>query len=133
MSDQAVKQGGYLSLMRAGQVALAEPSQQDESEYDKPEVLMYSRERKLLHANPRILGVAGHLDHSAPLLELRNAIQAELDLRRAANIWEPFELKRVLFEGRRRVLVRGLGLADRSVHDDSRVVIVIEERGTQEE
>lgn len=128
-----MKQGGQISLMRPGQVALAEPSQREESEYDQPEVLMYSRERKLLHANPRILGVAGYLDHSALLLELRNAIQAELDLRRAANIWGPFELKRVLFEGRRRILVRGLGLADRSFHDDSRVVIVMEELGTQEE
>ena len=94
---------------------------------------MFSRGQKLLNMNGRESGVTGRLDHAAPLRELRNAIQEGLDLRRAANIWEPFELKRVLFEGRRRILVRGLGLSDRSSHDDSRIVIVLEELGLQQE
>ena len=83
--------------------------------------------------NHRESRVTGHLDHSAPLRELRTAVQAALDLRRAANNWEPFELKRVLFEGRQRILVRGLGLADRSSHDDSRTVIVLEELGLRQD
>ena len=94
---------------------------------------MFARGKKLLHVNHHALGMTGRLDHSAPLRELRNAIQAGLDHRRAANVWEPFELKRVLFEGERRILVRGLGLADRSCHDDSRIVIILEELGLQEE
>ena len=65
--------------------------------------------------------------------ELRNAIQAALDHRRDANIWELFELKRVLFEARRKILVRGFGLADRDSHDDSRIVIVLEELGLRQE
>jgi hypothetical protein len=66
---------------------------------------------------------------STPVCELRNAIQAVLDHRRAANIWELFELKRVIFEARRRILVRGFGLANQKSHDDSRIVIVLEELG----
>lgn len=61
--------------------------------------------------------------------ELRVAIQQGLDSRRDANIWELFELRRVRFEARRRILVRGFGLADRHSFADSRIVIVLEELG----
>jgi hypothetical protein len=91
----------------------------------------------LLHADRRALELIGHLDqaecepgceiHMAPVCELRDTIQAALDHRRAASIWEPFELKRVFFEPRRKIVVRGLGLVDRDSHDDSCIVIVLEE------
>ena len=133
MRGETIRKRGYVLRMRRGQGSVSERSLQNDIEYYEPEVLMFSREQKLLYMNRQQSGLIGHLDHSASLRELRNAIQARLDLRRAANIWEPFELKRVLFEGRRRILVRGLGLADRSSHDDSRIVIVLEELGLQQE
>jgi hypothetical protein len=101
--------------------------------------VIFARGQKLLHVPRRAKGLTGHPapteigaageSDSAPVHELRHAVQAALDQRRAANIWEPFELKRVLFEANRMILVRGLGLADRSAHDDSRIVIVLEELG----
>ena len=133
MRGDTIRKRGHVSRMRRGQGAVPERSSQNDSKYYKPEVLMFARGKKLLHVNRRAFGVIGRLDHSVALRELRNAIQAGLNLRRAANIWEPFELKRVLFEGKRRILVRGLGLSDRSPHDDSRIVIVIEELGFQQE
>ena len=131
MRGEAIRQRGHMLQMRRGGGKAFESSQQNDAEHYQPEVLMFAREQKLLHVTHHALGVTGRLDHSAPLRELRDAIQAALDHRRAANIWEPFELKRVLFEGKRRILVRGLGLSDRSSHDDSR--IVIEELGLQQE
>jgi hypothetical protein len=111
--------------------------------HDQPGILMFTRGQKLLHTNRRALELIRHLDqsecepgceiHSAPVCDLRNAIQAALDHRRTANIWEPFELKRILFQARRRVLMRGLGLADRTSHDDSLIVIVLEELDRQQE
>ncbi len=133
MRGDTIRRRGHVSRMRRGQGSVSERSSQNDSEYYQPEVLMFARGKKLLHANRRAFGVTGRLDHSVPLRELRNAIQAGLNLRRAVNIWEPFELKRVLFEVKRRILVRGLGLSDRSPHDDSRIVIVIEELGLQQE
>ncbi len=133
MRGDTIRQRGHKLRMRGGQRSVSEGGLQNDIEYYQPEVLMFSRGQKLLYMNGRESGVTGRLDHAAPLRELRNAIQAGLDLRRAANIWEPFELKRVLFEGGRRILVRGLGLSDRSPHDDSRIVIVIEELGFQQE
>lgn len=97
----------------------------------------------MLHANRRALKLMGHTDQaalvpaceiqSAPVCELRNVIQAGLDHRRAASIWEPFKLKRVFFEGRRKFLACGFGLADRSSHDDSRIVIIMDELGLRQE
>ena len=133
MRGDTIRKRGHVSRMRRGQGAVSERSLQNDSEYYQPEVLMFARGKRLLHVNCRVFGVTGRFEHSVPLRELRNAIQAELVLRRAANIWEPFELKRVLFEGKRRILVRGLGLSDRRPHDDSRIVIVIEELGLQQE
>ena len=133
MRGDTIRQRGHKLRMRGAQRSVSEGGLQNDIEYSQPEVLMFSRGQKLLYMNGRESGVTGRLDYAAPLRELRDAIQAGLDLRRAANIWEPFELKRVLFEGRRRILVRGLGLSDRSPHDDSRIVIVIEELGLQQE
>ena len=143
MRGETMRQRGHVSQMRRGQGSTSNPSPQHDIEHYQPEILMFSRGQKLLHVNRRALELTGHLDqaengtvceiHSAPVRELRNAIQAALDHRRAANIWEPFELKRVLFEEKRRILVRGLGLADRSSHDDSRIVIVLEELGLRQE
>jgi hypothetical protein len=139
MRGETMRQRGHVSQMRRGQGSASESTPKNDTERYQPERLMFSRRRKLLRVNRRALELADHLDqaeigriceiHSAPVRELRNAIQTTLDHRRAAHIWEPFELKRVVFEGRRRILVRGLGLADRSSHDDSRIVIVLEELG----
>src|SRR5512141_1887135 len=97
------------------------------------------RARQLLHMNSRALELTGHPDQtelgpvhdfrSAQVRELSAQIQETLDHRREADIWEIFELKRVIFETERKILVRGFGLADRKSHDASRIVIVLEEIG----
>jgi hypothetical protein len=139
MRGETMRQRGHLSQMRRGQGSAAGPNSNHDTGAEQPESLMFSRGRRTPHVNCRAMDLTSHLDqaqigticeiHSAPVRELRNAIQTTLDQRRAANIWEPFELKRILFEGSRRILVRGLGLADRSSHDDSRIVIVLEDLG----
>ncbi len=132
MRGDTMRRRGHMLRMRRGQGSVAGRSPESDIGYHQSEVLMFARGKKLLHLNHRAVGVTGRLDHSVSLRELKNSVQTALDLRRAANIWEPFELKRVLFEGKRRILVRGLGLSDRSPHDDSRIVIVIEELGIQQ-
>lgn len=139
MRGETMRQLGHVSQMRRGQGSAAGPNSNHDTGTDQPESLMVSRGRKLLHVNRRAMDLTSHREqaesgticeiHSAPLRELRNAIQSALDQQRAANIWEPFELKR----GSRRILVRGIGLADRSSHDDSRIVIVLEDLGLHPE
>lgn len=126
-----------------GQRSVSELSPLNDAVRYRSGILIFSRGQRLLYANRRALELTGHLDqaesgtvseiHSAPVCEFRNAIQAALDHRRAANIWEPFKLKRVLFEGRRKLLVRGFGLSDPSFHDNSHIVIVLEELGFRQE
>jgi len=143
MSSGILKQNGEVSGGGLEQGATSEAIPLNSKGFYRPGILIFSRRQKLLHANRRALKMTGHLDqadselvseiHWAPVGELLNAIQASLDHRRDANVWEPFELKWITFENRCKILIRGIGLADRKSHDDSRIVIVLEELGIQEE
>ncbi|MGZ8385403.1 MAG: hypothetical protein ACXWWI_05500 [Nitrospira sp.] len=132
-----------MSQMRHGQESVSEPIPLNNRMRCRSGILIFSRQQKLLHANRRALKLIGHLDQAksepiceincAPVREIQTAIQVALDHRRTANIWEPFELKRVLFGSRCKIRVRGLGLADRNSHDNSRIVIVLEEVDLRQE
>jgi hypothetical protein len=144
MNDGTVIRHGHESHVQRGQgLSFSEPSTKDASAHSRPGILVFSRGRQLLHMNSRALELTGHLNQteigpshdirSASVHELSAQIQETLDHRREANIWEIFELKRVIFETERKILVRGFGLADRNSHDDSRIVIVLEESGHWQE
>jgi hypothetical protein len=93
--------------------------------------------------NRRALELTGHLDQaetgpatmtlSRLVSELRVQIQDALDSRTEADIWELFELKRVMVESGRTVLLRGFGLPNRNSSDHSRVIIILEELSLQQE
>jgi len=144
MNDGTVIRDGHESHVRREQgLSSSELSAKGASARSRPGILIFSRGRQLLHINSRALELTGHLNQveigpvhdirSAPVRELSAQIQETLDHRREANIWEIFELKRVIFETERKILVRGFGLADRNSHDASRVVIVLEEVGRRQE
>jgi PAS domain-containing protein len=139
MRVQTVTQEGHVAQMRREQESVSELTPLNEGVRYQSGILIFSPCQKLVYVNRRALELTGHLDQAeigtvhevdlAPVRELWKAIRAALEHRRAAHIWEPFELKRLLFEMRRKTLLRGLGLADRNSHDDSRIVIVLEELG----
>lgn len=143
MSGEDTRQHGRASQPQQGPASALKPIPLSDTMHNQPGILMFTRGQKLLRTNRRALELIRQLDqgecapgceiHSAPVCDLRNAIQAALDHRRAANIWEPFELKHIVFQARRRVLIRGLGLADRTSHDDSLIVIVLKELDRQHE
>lgn len=143
MNDGTVIRDGHETQVRPGQQLLTtEQTAKSASAGSRPGILVFSRGRRLLHMNSRALELTGHLNQaeigpahdtrSAPVRELIAQIQETLSHRREADIWEIFELKRVIFETERRIMVRGFGLADRNSHDDSRIVIVLEEVGHQQ-
>ena len=129
--------GSELHVRHEQGLSSCEPSTKEASARSRPGILIFSRGCQLLHMNSRALELTGHLYQdeiglvrdlcSAPVRELGAQIQETLDYRREVNIWEIFELKRVIFETERKILVRGFGLADRNSYDDSRIVIVLEE------
>jgi len=144
MHDGNVMRDDSESHVRHDQrLSSCEPSTKEESARSRPGILIFSRGRRLLHMNRRALELTGHINQdeiglvhdlrSAPVRELSAQIQETLDHRRAADIWEIFELKRVIFETERKILVRGFGLADRNSYDDSRIVIVLEEVARQQD
>lgn len=140
---ETIEQQDHIAQTLLGQRSASELGSLNDTMRYRSGILIFSRGQKLLHANRRALELTGHLDqaetgtvceiHSAPVRELRNAVQAGLDHRRTANIWKPFKLKRVLFEGKRKLLACGFGLADRSSHDNSRIVIIMDELGLRQE
>lgn len=143
-NDGTVIRDGQEPHMRREQgLSRSEPSAKGASARARPGILIFSRARQLLHINSRALELTGHLNQaeigpshdirSASVRELSARIQETLDHRREANIWEIFELKRVIFETGRKILVRGFGLADRNSHEDSRIVIVLDEVGHRQE
>ena len=79
-----------------------------------PGIFVFSRSLQLQYVNHRALELIRNISHaitesglivlSRPLLELRDQIQESLDDRLEANIWEPFEMSRVVSESGRRLL-----------------------------
>ena len=100
-------------------------------------ILVFARSLQLQYVNRRALDLmrnigqamteSGLIVLSTPLLELRDQIQESLDDRLEANIWEPFEMSRVVSEGGRRLLLRGFGHPNGVASRDSRIIIVLEE------
>lgn len=142
MSVEAMRQNGHASRIRRGRGAVSNLIPLNGMVRYRSGILIFSPQ-ELLHANRRAWKLISHFNQvengsvcegcPEPVCKLRNAVQAALAHRRAANIWEPFELKHILFESSRKVLVRGFGLADRNAHHDSRIVIVLEEFGSRQE
>lgn len=138
-----IRDGHESHVRRKQGLSFYEPSAKGASARSRPGILIFSRRQQLLHINSPALELTGHLNQaeiksvhdirSTPVRELSAQIQETLDYRREANIWEVFEMKRVIFETERKILVRGFGLADRNSHDASRVVIVLEEVGRRQE
>ena len=136
MMSEAIRLHHQISPRQRGQTQTHELSVLNDSARYRSGILIFSRQQILLHVDPQALELITHhgqpqceptSEYMVPLCELLNAVQAALDHRRAASIWEPFELKRVIFEQRRKLVARGLGLMNRDSHDDSCIVIVLEE------
>lgn len=143
MIDGTEIRNGQESHMQRGQgLPSSEPGAKSASVRSRPGILVFSRRQQLLHMNRLALELMSDFNQSeigpvneirlAPVRELSVQIQKSLDSRKEANIWETFELKRVIFDAGRKILVRGFGLAGRNSHDDSSIVIVLEEVGLRQ-
>lgn len=137
MLREAIRKAHHALQGPYGQNPTSELNPPNDSTQYRSGILIFSRRQNLLHVDRHVFELIGHPDqpecgpdcqnHMALVCKLRDSIQAALDHRRALGIWEPFELRRVFFKPNRRILMRGLGLIDRDVHDDSRIVIILEE------
>ncbi len=140
MNGGTVLGDGHESPVRLGQgLSCSEPETKSASVGSQHGILIFSRRQQLLHMNRRALGLMSHFKQTeigpindtllAQVRELSAQIQEALDSRSEANSRNLFELKRVIFDAGRKILVRGFGLAGRNLHDGSRIVIVLEEVG----
>lgn len=143
ISEARISNGHDAHVRRELGVSRVEPRAKGGSLGSRPGILIFSCRQQMLHMNHRALELTGQLHQaelgpvheirSALVRELRTVIQETMDHRRDANIWELFELKRVIVEVGRKILARGFGLADRKSFEDSRIVIVLEELSLRQE
>lgn len=142
MNGGTMTRDGDESHMWRGQaLSSLEPSANNVAQRSTVGILIFSLMQELLHMNLRALELMDHLAQSeirplndipsGPVHALWVLIKETLDRCKAANIcmWEPFELKSVVFEAGRKILIRGFGLADPHSYDHSRIVIILEEVG----
>ena len=138
INDGSVIRGGHESYKPSVyRLSSSEPEAKSASVRSGPGILIFSRSRQLLHMNRRALELTGHLNQAemGPANDIRLALVRDLnaqiheavDSRKETNISEILELKRVIFDAGRKILVRGFWLAGRHSHDDSRIVIVLDE------
>jgi hypothetical protein len=107
------------------------------SRQSSPGILVFSHSLQLQYVNLRALESIRNIGQAmtesglivlpTPLLELRDQIQEGLNDRVDANVWEPFEMSRVMSESGRKLLFHGFGHPNRAAIRDSRIVIVLEE------
>ena len=128
-----------MSVMTEVSTAFVCPShsQQMASEQLSPGIIVLSRSLQLQYVNRRALELMRNLGQTmtesglimlpAPILELRDQIQEDLDARIEANIWESFEMSRVVSERGHRLLLRGFGQPNEVANCDSRIIILFEE------
>jgi len=117
--------------------AFLEPRERRAARHLCPGILVYSQTGKLLYLNRRALKMTGHLgqvetgpfttSHTRQVIELRGQILQTLTSRMTANVWDPFELKRVIFEPGKKILLRGVGLPNRNASNHSHILITLEE------
>lgn len=111
------------------------------SERSRPGILIFSYGQHLLYMNRGAIELTGHLDptdigpgHDIPLVsiqEFRVMIQQTLDQRKTAGIWESFESEGAVFDVAHKLLIRGFGVPNQDSFDLSRIVIVLDEVGSQ--
>jgi hypothetical protein len=131
-----------MSVMTEVSTAFVCPSHSEHmvSEQSSPGILVLSRSLQLQYVNRRALELmrnigpamteSGLIMLPAPILQLRDQIQEILDARIEANIWESFEMSRVVSERGHRLLLRGFGHPNEVANCDSRIIILFEEIGS---
>lgn len=72
-------------------------------------------------------------DLPAPIQDLGNDIRSMLQMRTEAKDWEQLQIRRLVGDTRRAVLLRGFGLPDHGGQDHSRIIIIMEEVGRRQE
>ncbi len=118
--------------------ALVNPSDVDEPTVARQPgqgILVFSHALRLQYANHQALEIIngeatddlGGEMLRIRLLELRDDIQGILDDRLSAEICAPFEVSRVVSEGRQRFLLRGFGYPKGLLSRDARIIVVLEE------
>jgi DNA-binding NarL/FixJ family response regulator len=109
-----------------------------------PGILLLSSSMQLLYRDRRTWELCAQINKAQngkaangvlppAVAELCSEIMKTLQIRTEAKDWEHFRVKRIIGDPKRPVLLRGVGLPDRSGIQQSRILITMEEVGRRQE
>jgi DNA-binding NarL/FixJ family response regulator len=109
-----------------------------------PGILLLSSSMQLLYRDRRTWELCAQINKAQngktangvlppAVAELCSEIMKTLQVRTEAKDWEHFRVKRIIGDPKRPVLLRGVGLPDRSGIQQSRILITMEEVGRRQE
>jgi DNA-binding CsgD family transcriptional regulator len=109
-----------------------------------PGILLLTSSMQLLYRDRRTWELCGQINKAQngkaangvlppAVAELCAEIMKTLQVRTEAKDWEHFRVKRIIGDPKRPVLLRGVGLPDRSGIQQSRILITMEEVGRRQE
>jgi DNA-binding NarL/FixJ family response regulator len=109
-----------------------------------PGILLLSSTMQLLYRDRRTWELCAQINKAQngktangvlppAVAELCSEIMKTLQIRTEAKDWEHFRVKRIIGDPKRPVLLRGVGLPDRSGIQQSRILITMEEVGRRQE
>jgi DNA-binding CsgD family transcriptional regulator len=109
-----------------------------------PGILLLSSSMQLLYRDRRTWELCAQINKAqngkaangvlpTAVAELCSEIMKTLQVRTDAKDWEHFRVKRIIGDPKRPVLLRGVGLPDRSGIQQSRILITMEEVGRRQE
>ncbi|TKB80876.1 MAG: response regulator transcription factor [Nitrospira sp.] len=108
-----------------------------------PGVILLTAALSLVHMNGQATDLCKEIGQShssepgdgglpAPVHELGNEIRAMLQVRTEAKDWEQFQIRRLIGDMRRAVLLRGFGLPAHGGLEHARIIIIMEEVGRRQ-
>jgi DNA-binding CsgD family transcriptional regulator len=109
-----------------------------------PGILLLSSSMQLLYRDRRTWELCAQINKTQngkaangvlppAVAELADEIMKTLQIRTEAKDWENFRMKRIIGSAKRPILLRGVGLPDRSGIQQSRILMTMEEVGRRQE
>lgn len=109
-----------------------------------PGLLVLTSSCQIMHVNRQAAELIEEMSHRengnpptgelpSPISDLAAEIVKNLQVRTEAKDWEQFQMRRLVGDARRAILLRGFGLPDRAGVQQSRVVVIMEAVGRRQQ
>ena len=132
-----------LGMLRDDRKSEAAELQQIAEQREGPAIMMFNSSLKLLYQDQEAWKLCAEINQRvdksprglmpAPVIELCDEVNTQLQSRTHAKDWEDFRVKRVLMDSPRPVLISGVGLPNPEHPDETQMLVTIEVIGRRQQ